>query len=127
MRKAKLTGFVALLVATAPATALMPGDFKVRTTRNLVKLCSVEADDPLYHSAKAFCLGYLDGVWAYHEALTLGPGFSPIACPGPDVTRDQAAKALIEWAETEAEILDAEAPVHGVMRALAAKWPCPGN
>ncbi len=127
MQKAKLTIIAALAVVSAPVAALMPGDFTVRTTRDLVRLCSVDADDPLHRSARGFCLGYLDAVWDYHQALIAGPEFEPIACPGPEVTRDQAADALIEWAEAETETLDTEGPVHGVMRAVARKWPCPGN
>ena len=124
MRTTRLTGYIALIMAMAPAVALMPQDFKLLTTRDLVKLCSVDEDDLLYHSGKAFCLGYLDAVWDYHEALIQGPEFSRIVCPGPDVTREQAVDVLLEWAASEAKMLDADAPAQGVMRAFAAKWPC---
>ncbi len=124
MRRSRFAIVAALALASAPAEALLPGDFTVRTTRDLLGLCSVDEEDLLHRVARGFCLGYLDAVWDYHQALTAGPGFAVIACPGPEVTRDQVADALIDWADAESKTLDTEAPVEGVMRAMARKWPC---
>ncbi len=124
MRRSRFAIVAALALMSAPAGALLPGDLTVRTTRDLFKLCSVDEADLLHRVARGFCLGYLDAVWDYHQALTAGPGFAAIACPGPEVTRDQVADALIDWAEAESDTLDTEEPVQGVMRAMARKWPC---
>ena len=70
MRTKILIGIGALAGLSAPAAALSPEDFKVTRTSELVKLCDVSADDPLYDSARGFCLGYLDAAWDYHQALT---------------------------------------------------------
>ena len=127
MRKTMIRIVAGLALASAQAGAVTPDDFKVETTRDLMKLCGVNPDHALYDSARAFCLGYLDAAWDCHEALTAGENFDPIACPGPKVTRDQAMKVFAAWAEANPQSLDGETPVNGVMRAVSEKWPCSGQ
>jgi gamma-glutamyl phosphate reductase len=90
----------------------------------LIELCSVSADDPVYPAAMGFCLGYIDAAMDYHAALTAGPKYDPIACPETAVTREQVVVVLMDWSKRNAQHLNSEAPVVGVMRASAAKWPC---
>ena len=54
------------------AGAVSEEDFEVKTTENLVNLCTAAADDPLYSHAINFCHGYLVGAVHYHEATTSG-------------------------------------------------------
>ncbi|MGD8642756.1 MAG: Rap1a/Tai family immunity protein [Chromatiales bacterium] len=128
MNKASIIFAVALGgVISLPAGALEVKHFEVATTRDLIVLCSAPPDHGLHHEGRAFCYGYLDGVLDYHAALTAGPGFKPIACYEPTVTRDEVRDVFVSWAEDQGDVLDNEAPTHGVMRAVVAKWPCPGN
>ena len=127
MRKTTFGVAAALVLGATQASALEPADFRVHTTGDLVKLCSVGEDDTLYSDARAFCLGYVDGVWDYHQALTIGEKFDAIACPDASVTRDQAVDVLLAWAAKNGQILDDETPVHGVMRAVSEQWPCKSN
>ncbi len=127
MFRTMLTVVATLVFASVQAASVSTEDFKVRTTGDLVKLCSASTKDPEYSTARGFCLGYLDAAHDYHAALTAGGTFDPIACPGPDVTRDRVAEALVAWANKNKRMLDGEAPIHGVMRAVSAKWPCPGK
>jgi hypothetical protein len=106
---------------------LVPDDFTVETPRDLVRLCSVSADDPLYDSARGFCLAYVDGVWDYHAALTAGAGFNALTCAGPSITVDQAVDVFLAWADANPQTLDGETAVNGVMRAFSEKWPCAQN
>ncbi len=99
-------------------------DYDVPTTGDLVKLCSVSADDPLYQAAMGFCLGYIDAVMDYHAALTAGPNYDAIVCPNGTVSREEVVGVVLEWSKTNAQHLQNEAPVHGVMRAIVEKWPC---
>ena len=114
----------AMMLFTAQSVAVTPDDFKVETTRDLVKLCKAKPGAALYSSARAFCLGYIDGVWDYHQALTAGASFSALACPGPDVTRDKAVEVFLKWATKKLDSVADETAVHGVMRAFSNKWPC---
>ena len=121
------TVLTVLAAASVQAAPLSQEDFKVRTTGDLVKLCSTPASDPMYTEARGFCLGYLDGAHDYHAALTAGDEFDPIACPGGDVTRDQVVKVVIQWAKRNNRKLETEDAIHGVMRAVSDEWPCPGK
>ena len=123
MKQAAAAFGAVMMVCSAQAVAVTPDDFKVQTTRDLVKLCKVDPDADLYSTARAFCLGYVDGTWDYHLSLT-GPLSPPIACPGPDVTRDQAIEVYLDWAKKHADQFKGETPVNGLMRAFTDKWPC---
>jgi len=117
---------IALTAATASTLALaaVPQDQKVITTEDLIELCSVSADDPAYPAAMGFCLGYIDAAMDYHAALTAGPKYDPIACPETAVTREEVVVVLMDWSKRNTPHLKSEAPVVGVMRASAEKWPC---
>ncbi len=124
MRKTLSITSVAMILGSAQTLALTPDDFTVKTTDDLVKLCKVDPGADLYNAARAFCLGYVDGAWDYHQALTAGASFNAIACPGPDVTRDEAIDVFLDWAKKHAKSVGGETPVHGVMRAFSDEWPC---
>jgi hypothetical protein len=115
---------LAALAASTQTLAGAPQDYQVTTTEDLIELCSVSADDPVYPAAMGFCLGYIDAAMDYHAALTAGPKYDPIACPETAVTREQVVVVLMDWSKRNAQHLNSEAPVVGVMRASAAKWPC---
>jgi len=114
---------VALLISSQVA-AQNPKGFQVKTTANLVQLCSASVNDPAYNEAMGFCFGYMDAAMHYHQALVAGKNKNPIACPHAKVTRKQLAGVLVEWSKHNEQYLYNETPVHGVMRAAAEKWPC---
>ena len=119
--------YVITLVAVAASSLSLAGapqDSQVVTTEDLIEMCSVSVDDPLYPAAKGFCLGYIDAVMDYHAALTAGARYDPIACPETAVTREEVVVVLVEWSQRNAQLLKDETPVTGVMRAAAEKWPC---
>ena len=125
MRKTLIALGAAMILFCAQSSAATPENFVVNTTEDLVKLCSVDKGNELYWSARGFCLGFLEGAWEYHQALTAGASFAALACPAPSVTRDQAADVFVAWAEDNPQELKQENPVNGVMRAISEKWPCP--
>ena len=127
MLRNTLVAVILLAFAPAQAASVTAEDFRVRTTGDLIRLCSASADDPLYPAARGFCLGYLDAAHDYHAALTAGKSFSPIACPEGEVTRDQVVEVVVEWAGDNRNMLDREGAMHGVMRAVAIEWPCRGE
>ena len=118
---------LAAVVASTQILAASQDSHEVNTTGDFVALCDVSTDDPLYHASMAFCLGYVDAVMDYHAALTAGPKYDPIACPDTEVTREEVVGVVLEWSRSNAQHLNSEAPVHGVMRAAAEKWPCLGQ
>ena len=115
------------VVVSTQTLAVTQDNYDVTTTGDLIALCSVSVDDPLYNAAMGFCLGYIDAAIDYHAALTAGPKYDPVACPDTEVTREQVMGVLVDWSKGNAQYLEIEAPVHGVMRAVAGKWPCAGK
>ena len=113
-----------MLAAATQTLAEAPQERHVSTTADLIELCSVSADDPIYEAAMGFCLGYIDAAMDYHAALTEGPKYDAIACPKEAVTRDELRVVLMEWSKRNTQHLKGERPVTGIMRAAADKWPC---
>jgi hypothetical protein len=126
----KLIRYVIALAALAASTQTLAGapqDYQVTTTEDLIELCSVSADDPLYNAAMGFCLGYIDAALDYHAALTAGPNNATITCPDGSVSRGEVVAVVVEWSKRNAQHQNTEAPVTGVMRAVSEKWPCSGQ
>ena len=115
--------FIAI-VATTQILAESPKDTDVSTTGDFIAFCDVSEDDPAYEAAMGFCLGYIDAVMDYHEALTAGSKFDPIACPETKVTREEVVNVLMDWSKRNESHLQNETPVHGIMRSASEKWPC---
>ena len=114
-------------VSSATAFAAPPAAKHVATTRELVELCGVSADDPAYTAAFGFCLGYIDAALDYHAALTRGKKFAPIVCPDVAVTREEVVTVFLEWSRAHPRDADTGVPVESVMRAVYEKWPCSGQ
>lgn len=124
MRSLKYAIVSAAIAASTQAPAETPQQRHVTTTADLIELCGVSAADPIYEAAMGFCLGYIDAAMDYHAALTDGPKYDPIACPETSVTREEVVVVLMDWSKRNAQHLNNETPVVGVMRASAEKWPC---
>ncbi len=108
----------------AGAGAVTQEDFQVKTTRNLINLCTVSADDPYQREAVHFCHGYLVGAYAYYTAENSGPDAKPLVCPPEPVpSRNEAISKFIEWAKSHPEYMN-EKPVETEFRFLTEKWPC---
>lgn len=115
---------IALAIATSPAYTANTADFNVNTTRDLVNLCSAQSGDDMYAAAMGFCLGFVDAAHDYHAALTSGDMLKPIACPGHQTSRQEVVDMFLAWARANDSLLDNESPIHGLMRAASAQWPC---
>jgi len=117
--------FTSLLMFAAPVAAnVTDDDFRVDTTRQLLALCTVSADDPRSGEAIHFCYGYLVGAYAFHEAW-MGKGMDErLVCPpDPAPTRDDAVEQFVAWAKSQPEYLD-DVPVDVEFRFLMQTWPC---
>ena len=106
------------------AAAVTEQDFKVKTTQDLVNLCTVNGDDPLYFQAINFCHGYFVGAFHYYEAMSSGPkGVQFVCVPDPRPSRNEAIHMLMEWVEDHPQYLK-ETPVNSQFRFLMETWPC---
>jgi hypothetical protein len=106
------------------ARAVTDGDFEVKTTQNLVNLCTASVDDPRQKEAIHFCHGYLVGAYAYHVAEHSGPEGKGLVClPNPPPSRNEAIAMFLEWVKAHPQYM-AETPVETEFRFLIDKWPC---
>lgn len=113
------------LTCAAPAAfGLDKSDFEVKTTRDLVNLCSAASGEDMYEAAMGYCLGFVDAAHDYHMVVSGDDMLAPVACPDHEVTRKEVVDAFLSWAGANGNMLDKEAPLQGLMRAAAAKWPC---
>ena len=94
-----------------PSAAVTRETFQVRTTQDLVDLCTAPETDPLHAAAIGFCFGYVMGVHHYHVAEQSGPDVKPMYClPEPQPTRRQAVQTFVSWAKQNSQYMG-ERPV----------------
>jgi hypothetical protein len=114
----------AALAIPGVAGAVADADFEVKTTRSLLNLCTVPAEDARYKEALHFCHGFLVGAFQYYLASVSGPKAKPLVCPpDPPPTRNEAIAAFIAWAQAHPQYMN-EAPVETEFRFLTERWPC---
>ena len=124
MRRILISAALAAAPLLASAGALDNAAFTVRSTEDLVNLCSAKDGDALYPDANLFCLGYIAGTAHYHRELTKGPKIKPIFCPTQQVTRSEAVTIFLDWAKRNPQSMSLPA-TEGLLRAGADKFPCP--
>ena len=116
------------VVATTPASAdshegFSYDVFQARNAQDLMDICTFEEGSPHYWEAKAFCFGFFHGGVQFHEALTSGESFDPIACPGPEATVQDAVTVFVNYASAYPQHLE-EPAMDMIFRAVSAQWPC---
>ena len=115
---------VSFLVPGLARAAVTDEDFVLSTTRNLVNLCSVAADDLRAKEAIQMCEGYLLGAWHYYLAENSGKDSMRLVCmPNPGPSRNEAVAMFVEWAKANPQYMN-ERAVDTEFRFLSAKWPC---
>ena len=97
-------------------------DFQLRTSADLLDICTLGPDHPDHVAGKAFCYGFIEGAAHYDEALAEGSKVE-IFC-GPDtLTRERAVDEFVAFLRANPQYMT-ETPVNTIFRALIAKWPC---
>jgi hypothetical protein len=124
---------IALAIAVAPiglwlglANAADDPALLLKTTEDLYRVCTTGADDPRQREALDLCEGFLLGAVSYHDAVTDRKNLKRLICYPPTATRDEGMRAFVDWAtlhQQDRKFMDDPAVV-GVVRGLAAKWPC---
>ena len=74
------------LLAAGDARAVSVDEFRARSARELLALCSDEAPG---EGDLTFCYGYITGAGDLDRALVRAGAIKPMACGGSDVTLDQ--------------------------------------
>ncbi len=115
---------LSFLLVPSIAAAVTEEDFLLKTTQNLLNLCTVSAHDPLQKEATHMCFGYLVGAFHYHEAAVSALGSQRLVClPEKAPSRNEAIAMFVEWAKARPQYMN-EMPVETEFRFLMEKWPC---
>jgi hypothetical protein len=116
--------FIAAWLAPPAFGAVTEEDFTLKTTANLLNLCSVAADDPRAREAIHMCHGYLVGALHFYEAEVAGsPGERLVCLPEKRPARDEAIAMFVQWAEVR-PLFFLELPVQTEFRFFSETWPC---
>jgi hypothetical protein len=107
--------------SAAPAPAATQGEFAVRSTQDLVDLCSAPEGDPMHTAALHFCEGFTVGAVQYYQASDTNMRL--VCLPQPMPTRDEEVMKFIAWAHANPQYMNDRA-VDGLFRFLSATWPC---
>ena len=126
MRMAILLGVAAVGLGPSLAQAMDNSSLKLRTTADLYRVCTVAPDDELHLEAINLCEGFLVGAVSYHDAISDRQHLKRLICYPENVTRDDGTQAFIDWAakHQQDQKFMGDPAVYGVVRGLAAKWPC---
>lgn len=126
MRRLVRWMFVGFAAAAGPAAAQddqVIESFVLSDADALVTACTVPEGNPLYQTAKGFCLGYMTGAMQLYGAATASPNVENFVCPGRAVSRAEMRDVFLEWAAANPERLS-EPAIDGLLRAAVAKFPC---
>jgi Rap1a immunity proteins len=106
------------------AGAVVQEDFVIQKAEDLVDVCAVTPDEPLYTAAIHFCHGYLVGAYHYYRKAVPGAGKEPFVCPpDPPPSRNEVVRLFVSWARAHPQY-QAEDAVDALFRFASEQWPC---
>jgi len=108
------------------AIAVQNEDIDFDTTEDLYQVCSVDAGAPEYVAASFACRGFIEAAVQYHDEVTDRKKLKRLICYPKSATVADGRAAFVAWAKKHSgnKKLMNEVPVVGLVRALAAKYPC---
>lgn len=125
-RTAFAIAFIGLLVAAGPSGAVQDEDLNFDTTEDLYAVCATTRDQPEYVPASFACRAFIEATVQYHDAVSDRKKMRRLICYPEAATIADGRRAFLSWAEANkgnAERMG-ELPVVGLVRALAARYPC---
>jgi hypothetical protein len=114
----------AVVAGVMPASAATIENFQMKTTADLVDLCSADPASDHYIAAIHFCEGFAVGAYQYYLAQAVDdPSNQYVCAPNPPPTRNDAIVAFLAWAQAHPQFMGA-APVDALFRFLGETYPC---
>lgn len=127
LRKHWLVGLAlcAAIVPSAGHAAVTEDTFQLKTTSDLVELCSDAPSDPMLTAALNFCHGFALGVFRVLDEENAAHRINKLFCiPNPTPTRSQVLTDFVQWAKSAPGVMD-QRPADGLSAYLAKTYPCP--
>jgi hypothetical protein len=104
--------------------AVTEDTFQLRTTSDLVELCSTAPSDPMGTAALNFCHGFALGVYRVLAEENAASRMGRLFCvPEPMPSRNQAIGDFVQWAKATPTVMSQD-PADGMASYLASKYPC---
>jgi Rap1a immunity proteins len=119
----------AVLAATAPAWADLTEDaFQLRSTGDLVDLCTAPQTDKLYTAAANFCHGFAVGVvrTLQDEEAASRNRRKMFCMPDPMPSRTDAISSFAAWVKADPQRMSMKAE-DGVVAFLMDNYKCPAR
>jgi hypothetical protein len=115
-----------LVFLAAPVVAIEDDDFDFDTTGDLLDVCSTTTDQPEHVVARFACRAFIEATVQYHDAVSDRKQLKRLICYPATATVADGKAAFISWATANKDNTErmGELPVVGVVRALAARYPC---
>lgn len=109
-----------------PASAVEDEDFGLETTEDLYQICSTPPGDANYVPAAFGCRGFIEATVQYHDEVSDRKNLKRLICYPKGTTIADGREAFVAWAKEHVgdDKLMNEQPVVGLVRALAARYPC---
>lgn len=127
-RPRTLFALIVFLAQTPPAAwhAAAESDFQVRTTTDLVRLCSVQESDPTFAAASHFCEGFMVGVFRVLEKKETTQSKKKMSfCRRARIpSRHEVITAFVAWAKADRQRLALPAN-REITSFLTRRYPCP--
>jgi hypothetical protein len=114
------------LVLAQPAAAVQDSNFRFDTTADLAAVCATPETAAEYVVANQACRAFIEATVQYHDEISNRKKLSPLVCYPAGSTIEQGKAIFLDWAKAKAgdKKLMGEQPVVGLVRSLAAKFPC---
>jgi len=114
-----------MLLAPSAPYAATEANFAVRTTGDLVELCTATPESAISTAAANFCEGFAEGAVAVEIQDMAGVRGPKLFClPNPPPTRNEALREFVNWARSSPDRL-AQSSSDGLFRFLSERYPCP--
>jgi Rap1a immunity proteins len=126
MRSTVMRTAVALCLVALPGAgqaAVSEDAFLMRSTSDLVALCTAAPSDPMGTAALNFCHGFGVGVYRVLEEIEMTRGNHLFCMPATLPTRNESLASFIRWASSNPEALSTP-PQDGIAMFLSKQYPC---
>jgi hypothetical protein len=114
-------------LTAAPVWALEDEDFAFDTTEDLYTVCAMAPGQPEAVVAGFACRAFIEAAVQYHDAVSDRENLQRLICYPATATIADGRQAFVSWATANKDNAErmGEIPVVGLVRALAARYPCP--
>jgi hypothetical protein len=118
---------IAIAFCSQAAFGVEDEDMGFDTTEDLYQICAVGPGAAEYVPSSFACRGFIEATVQYHDAVSDRKNLRRLICYPENATVGDGRATFVAWAKQNAgnDTLMGELPVIGLVRALAAKYPCP--